>query len=796
MSSGFATAAFSSSPKLMMLSSSVQNRMSESYGKSAASSSPGNFRSSSGVKGSSPSPKDVPQMRISGFGDKATMTTTNNDSSSELTNTPPSSVPMPPRASPALSTNTLLSSGMFSPSLEEEAHRQYHELAPKNGSVEVDEKEGDLHKHSDFDTTTTTTATTTSTSSATKATPSKQSPTSAYHSKPPISPNSKANLLSVISRGTSQLTTQLGEMMTASVEEENVGAESLGLNEEDEAILNGLMKEYPELFESREVQKAFKVCVEAHSDSGHGPLLLDCVGTAKILCELGADDIIVAAALLHDVTTTTLLDEDYLLLKGISEEVVKLATDVGKLTVISKLHQASERALDFEETRSLRELFLAMTDSRVVIIKLAKRLQTMRTANENVSRSSRGKLAEETLTVFVPIANRLGMATMKNEMEDICFKILHPEQYEELSEQLNRVSSKETILKAMESFEYAISNDTSMEDLKPMEIVGREKGLYSVYKKMKKKNIKLEDVRDVRAIRIIIPDSAGKDGCDLVIAKVHGLMSKVQGSFKDYISSPKSNGYQSLHTVVKDEAGNNLEVQVRTASMHMQAEFGIAAHWRYKVNDTSLSSPMVEGQIRWARYMLTRMQDVNDKSKVRLPGKAQMGDICSFPSVNGELHSTLDVSGSPDEYTVLEDAVKRANFDALSSSPNSNDGNADSASSTKMTYVILVIDGSMSIKEVKAGSRLSEVDLLDDQKTTVVTNGFSSEFVGIRTLRVNRENVDIDVGHNLEMKSGDLIEVTRSRISRYDFDKKESVSPATSKATFFPDLEVHAMPSL
>merc|ERR1712057_139510 len=129
----------------------------------------------------------------------------------------------------------------------------------------------------------------------------------------------------------------------------------------------------------------------------------------------------------------------------------------------------------------------------------------------------------------------------------------------------------------------------------------------------------------------------------------------------------------------------------------------------------------------------------NDKSKVRLPGKAQMGDICSFPSVNGESHSMLDVSGSPDEYTVLEDAVKRANFDALSSSPNSNDGNADSASSTKMTYVILVIDGSMSIKEVKAGSRLSEVDVLD-QKTTVVTNGFSSEFVGIRTLRVNREN--------------------------------------------------------
>merc|ERR1711959_411944 len=163
------------------------------YGKSAVSSSPGNFRSSSGVKGSSPSPKDVPQMRISGFGEKATMTTTNNDSSSsELTNTPPSSVPMPPRASPASSTNTLLSSGMFPP-LEEEVHRQYHELAPKNGSVEVDEKEGDLHKHSDFDTTPT--ATTTSTSSATKATPSKQSPSS-YHSKPPVSPNSKANLLS------------------------------------------------------------------------------------------------------------------------------------------------------------------------------------------------------------------------------------------------------------------------------------------------------------------------------------------------------------------------------------------------------------------------------------------------------------------------------------------------------------------------------------------------------------------------------------------------------------------------
>jgi len=619
-----------------------------------------------------------------------------------------------------------------------------------------------------------------------------------------VSPNSKANLFSVVSRSTSQLTTQLskelGKLTTRTSEEENVGIESLGLNEKDATILNGLIEEYPKSFESREVQKAFKACVEAHSDFGHRPLLLDCVGTAKILCELGADAGVIAAALLHDVTTTTLLNEDDLLLKGISEEVAKLATDVGKLTVVSKLHQASGRALEVEETRSLRELLLAMTDSRVVIIKLAKRLQTMRTVNENVSRSRRGKLAEETLAVFVPIANRLGMATIKNEMEDICFKTLHPEQYEELSAQLKRVSSKETILKAMESFEYAISNDTSMEELKPMEIVGREKGLYSVYKKMKKKNIKLEDVRDVRAIRIIIPDSVGKDGCDMVIAKVHELMSKVQGSYKDYISSPKSNGYQSLHTVVKDEAGNNLEVQVRTVSMHMQAEFGVAAHWRYKVNDTSLSSPVDESGIRWARFVLSRMQDVNDKSKVRLPGKPLIENIFPFPSSasssDNESMASLDVSGSFDEYFLN---------DALSSSPYAKDKNAGSPSPPKMTYVILVIDGSMSIKEVKAGSKLSEVDLLDDQKTKVaVRNGFSSEFVGIRTLRVNRENVDIDDVHDFEMKLGDLIEVTRSRVSRYNFEKNENVVAAAmttstttdgSKATYFSDLEVHAMPA-
>lgn len=145
--------------------------------------------------------------------------------------------------------------------------------------------------------------------------------------------------------------------------------------------------------------------------------------------------------------------------------------------------------------------------------------------------------------------------------------------------------------------------------------------------------------------------------------------------------------------------------------------------------------------------------------------------------------------------------MKRANVnDALSSSPN-----AGSPSAPKMTYVILVIDGSMSIKEVEAGSRLSEVDLLDDQKTMpAVRNGFSSEFVGIRTLRVNRENVDIDDVHNFEMKLGDVIEVTRSRISRYDFEENESVASAeaaasaangsNSKATYFPDLEVHAMP--
>ncbi|CAL6351917.1 unnamed protein product [Bathycoccus prasinos] len=777
--SGFA-AAFSSSPKPTTMSSSVQNRMSESYGKS---SSPASFRSSSSVKGASPLPKDVPQTRISGFGVKAQTTTTmkNSSSSSELAKTPPMSTPT--RVSPSLSSNSLHSSGMFSPSSAAE--------------------EGDFKTHAGFDTTTTTNAASTTTSS----TPPKPL---THHLKSPVSPNSKASLFSVVSRNTSQLTTQLskelGKMIGARTsEEEDAGIESLGLNEENAAILNGLIKEYPKSFESREVQKAFKVCVQAHSDFGHRPLLLDCVGTAKILCELGADAGIISAALLHDVTTTTLLNKDDLLLKGISEEVTKLAMDVGKLTVVSKLHQASGRDLEVEEMRSLRELLLAMTDSRVVIIKLAKRLQTMRTMKENVSRSRRGKLAEETLAVFVPIANRLGMATIKNELEDICFKTLHPEQYEELCAQLKRVSSKETILKAMESFEYAISNDTSMEELKPMEIVGREKGLYSVYKKMKKKNIKLEDVRDVRAIRIIIPDSAGKDGCELVISKVHGLMSKVQGSFKDYVSSPKSNGYQSLHTVVKDEAGNNLEVQVRTVSMHMQAEFGVAAHWRYKVNDTCLSSPVDESGIRWARFVLSRMQDVKDKSKVRLPGKPSMENTFPFPSSasssDNESMVPLDVSGSFDEFTVLEDAMKRANVnDALSSSPN-----AGSPSAPKMTYVILVIDGSMSIKEVEAGSRLSEVDLLDDQKTMpAVRNGFSSEFVGIRTLRVNRENVDIDDVHNFEMKLGDVIEVTRSRISRYDFEENESVVSAeaaasaangsNSKATYFPDLEVHAMP--
>jgi hypothetical protein len=282
-------------------------------------------------------------------------------------------------------------------------------------------------------------------------------------------------------------------------------------------------------------------------------------------------------------------------------------------------------------------------------------------------------------------------------------------------------------------------------------------------------------------------------------------MSKVQGSFKDYVSSPKSNGYQSLHTVVKDEAGNNLEVQVRTVSMHMQAEFGVAAHWRYKVNDTCLSSPVDESGIRWARFVLSRMQDVKDKSKVRLPGKPSMENTFPFPSSasssDNESMAPLDVSGSFDEFTVLEDAMKRANVnDALSSSPN-----AGSPSAPKMTYVILVIDGSMSIKEVEAGSRLSEVDLLDDRKTMpAVRNGFSSEFVGIRTLRVNRENVDIDDVHNFEMKLGDVIEVTRSRISRYDFEENESVVSAeavasaangsNSKATYFPDLEVHAMP--
>jgi len=605
----------------------------------------------------------------------------------------------------------------------------------------------------------------------------------------------------------SQLTTQLSKEFKKTLSEPFSSSKTTiedSLSEEYAEILKSAIAEYPKSFKSERVQKAFKVCVEAHSGSGHRPLLLDCVGTAKILCDLGADDDVIAAALLHDISSTTLLNQEDLLNSDIDKDVIKLATDVGKLTLVTKLHQASGRALESEETSSFREMLLAMTDSRVVIIKLAKRLQVMRTINENVARSRRGKLAEETLAVFVPISHRLGMATLKNEMEDICFKTLHPEQYEDLKTQLKRVSSKETILKAMESFEYAISNDNSMEDLKPMEIVGREKGLYSVYKKMKKKNIKLEDVRDIRAIRIIIPDDAGKKGCDLVIEKVHELMQPVQGSFKDYISSPKLNGYQSLHTVVKDEAGNNLEVQVRTVSMHVRAEFGVAAHWRYKVNDSihtssssSSSSLVDEGEIRWARYVLSFQQELKDETKVHLPGRTNK-KMCPFPlhadsCEFSQLDYSVDVSGSFDEFV-------------NASSPSTMNENE---SEQQMTYVIVVIDGSMSIQAVPEGSRLSEVNLLNDQKnnkSSLRSNGFSSESVGIRTLRVNRENVDIDDVHNFKMKLGDLIEVTRSKINRYNhFEKGNNNEESNNNNNNnnnnkeslvfpdYPDLEVHAL---
>jgi len=378
------------------------------------------------------------------------------------------------------------------------------------------------------------------------------------------------------------------------------------------------------------------------------------VGTACVLADLGLDEVTVAAGLLHGVLDKTGIGADQIIELIPGEDLPEMVQRVARLSEISELNHLECFADDDLALQRLRAMLLSMADVRVVLVKLAERLHTMRTISLLAPEEQRC-LAKEALQVFAPLANRLGVWGLKAELEDLAFRTLHPDEHAALEAKVRDGIHAMKITASLDKLKCALdAAGIHTEDLS-----GRSKNLYSLYRKMQKKGYGMDQIYDVRAVRIIV---GSKADCYEALRQVHQLWEPVAGRFKDYIRLKKRNGYQSLHTVVTGDDGLPIEVQIRTAKMHYIAEHGVAAHWRYKEGETACGpDAATEAHVEFARWLISWELELQDK-KCRPSGSpehdrtlaALHGELCRFPEHNKAcpFHS-LQTGGpqAPDEGT-------------------------------------------------------------------------------------------------------------------------------------------------
>ncbi len=405
--------------------------------------------------------------------------------------------------------------------------------------------------------------------------------------------------------------------------------------------IEGLMKQCPEHYSiaDRElIQRAYRVAEEAHRPQKRAsgePYITHCLAVASILAELQVPAAVVAAGLLHDTvedTPITLGDLE----KDFGGEIANLVDGVTKLTNLPRVSRDEEllRRADSLETESdeqesdadesknkpallgrspdmasetLRKTFLAMdNDVRVVLIKLADRLHNMRTLGHMPDHKKK-RIAKQTLDIFAPLANRMGIWQIKWELEDLGFRYTNPEKYKEIASQLasRREGREEQIQQITDELKKILENEGIKAD-----VSGRPKHIYSIYRKMVKKDKSFDMVRDVRAVRILVQDIPA---CYATLGLIHTRWRPLPNEFDDYIAAPKDNFYQSLHTAVRHDDGKPLEVQIRTLDMHENAEYGIAAHWRYK--EGSRQNDSYNERIDGIRRMMEWRSDVSDATE-------------------------------------------------------------------------------------------------------------------------------------------------------------------------------------
>ena len=361
--------------------------------------------------------------------------------------------------------------------------------------------------------------------------------------------------------------------------------------------------------DEEEIRRAYAVALKAHKGQKRAsgePHINHSLAVATIMAGLGAPTPTSVAGLLHDTVEDTDLTLDDIK-EEFGPEISQLVDGVTKLTHLPRVSRGNqgerpERRELANET--LRKTFLAMGDDvRVVVIKLADRLHNMRTLS-HLSAERRERIALETIEIFAPLASRLGIWQVKWELEDLAFRYVHPDEYKLLADQVAvRRVDREQNMNTIRDEVHVLLKETAIE----ADVQARPKHLYSIFRKMERKGVPFEEVYDVRGVRVLVNSESD---CYLALGVIHNRWKPVPGTFDDYIATPKDNFYQSLHTAVIYDEGGTVEVQIRTSEMDENAEFGIAAHWRYK--EGRVRDDGFERRVDWLRSLMEWRQDVTD----------------------------------------------------------------------------------------------------------------------------------------------------------------------------------------
>ncbi len=380
------------------------------------------------------------------------------------------------------------------------------------------------------------------------------------------------------------------------------------MHEEKEITIKDVLmkrKEHTRRMDTRWIMKAYEYANKAYEEKRKQKdktYLTHLLNVAYILADIGMDDKTIVATFLNNITENTQITQADIK-KEFGEEIVEIVEGVAKLGLLQFT------SIEEQQVEDYRKMFLAMgKDVRVILIKLADELVNMRNL-KNLRRDKQIEKARETMELYAPLANRLGLYSLKWELEDIAFKYLYPEEYHELVEGINK--KREERLEFIKKIKNDICAELKKQRIE-VEVTGRAKHLYSIYKKMKRDGKTLDQIYDLFALRILV--KTVKD-CYLALGVVHEMYHPMPGRFKDYIAVPKPNMYQSIHTTLLGDKGTPFEVQIRTWEMHKIAEYGIAAHWAYKEANyfgKKTTVEVKEDKLSWLRETLESQNELQD----------------------------------------------------------------------------------------------------------------------------------------------------------------------------------------